>query len=201
MTEIKGHCVYTDYAAQQVDDFYPVFETFLNTIKPVRILEIGTAQGGFISAVADIMKTIQPCQIRSYDIYEQHWYKDIAKGRGVDIRIENMFNETYTELKPNYASQMTEFIQGQGTTLVLCDGGNKIGEFNALSDFLKPGDFIMAHDYAPNREYFEEHIQDKIWNWLEIEDSYIQEAVERNNLKPFMKQEFDQIVWVCKVKE
>lgn len=199
--EIRGLCVYTHYAAQQVDDFYPVFEKFLNEIKPVRILEIGTAQGGFLTAIADIMKDVGPCNIRSYDIYEQHWYKDIMDRTGVDIRIENMFNSAYTELKPEYAEQMKEFIGGEGTTLVLCDGGNKITEFNNLSDFLKPGDFIMAHDYARDYDYFMEHINNKIWNWHEISDPFIEDAVIRNNLKPFMKEEFENIVWVCKVKE
>lgn len=201
MKEILGHTVYKDYAAQQVDDFYPVFEKFLHTIRPARILEIGTAHGGFISAVADIMKDVGPCEIRSYDIYEQHWYMDIIRGRGVDIRIENIFDEHYQNLKPEYVQPISTFIQDVGTTLVLCDGGNKIGEFNCLSDYLKHGDYIMAHDYAPSHEYFVEHVKDKIWNWHEISDNYIEDAVKRNNLNPYMKEEFDNIVWVCKVKE
>ena len=199
--EIRGLCIYKDYAAQQVDNFYTVFEKFLNEIKPVRIIEIGTAQGGFITAVADIMKDVGRCQIRSYDIYEQHWYVDIAKSRNIDIRIENMFDERYEKLKPEYVNEISNFIQGPGRTLVLCDGGNKISEFNNISDLLKPGDFIMAHDYASSPEYFVEHIQNKIWNWHEISDMYIEDAINRNNLVPYMKEEFDNIVWVCKVKE
>jgi hypothetical protein len=59
----------------------------------------------------------------------------------------------------------------------------------------------MAHDYAPNENYFNENIKGKIWNWLEIQDSDINETCEKYNLKPFMEDDFRSIVWVCKIKE
>jgi hypothetical protein len=84
--------------------------------------------------------------------------------------------------------------------LVLCDGGYKITEFKKLSEFLKNGDFIMAHDYAPSREYFEEHINNKIWLWCEIEDKFIRDVFEPNNLVSYNQDEFQKVVWICKKK-
>ena len=84
---------------------------------------------------------------------------------------------------------------------MLCDGGSKKNEFRILSDYLKVGDVIMAHDYAPNEEYFQEHINNKIWNWLEIQDNDINEPSLRNNLIPYMEDDFRQVVWACKIKQ
>ena len=66
---------------------------------------------------------------------------------------------------------------------------------------LKKGDIIMAHDYSPNSEYFEENINNKIWNWHEIKDTDIEDTVNECNLKPFMQEDFQKVVWVCKIKE
>ena len=69
-----------------------------------------------------------------------------------------------------------------------------------LSGFLKSGDVIMAHDYCCNTDEFFKNFKDKIWNWLEIQDSDIEEAVEKNKLKSFMATDFAKVVWVCKIK-
>jgi len=59
----------------------------------------------------------------------------------------------------------------------------------------------MAHDYAESQEYFYANIKNKIWDWCEITEEHIKEASEMYNLKRYMAEEFQSIVWVCKVKE
>ena len=59
----------------------------------------------------------------------------------------------------------------------------------------------MAHDYAPNKEYFEEHMRDKIWNWHEIQDSDIQESCKKYHLTPYMQNEFLSVAWACFIKQ
>jgi hypothetical protein len=59
----------------------------------------------------------------------------------------------------------------------------------------------MAHDYAPNEEYFDKYINGKIWNWLEIQDQDINESCYKYNLKPFWENELRQVVWVAKIKQ
>jgi hypothetical protein len=59
----------------------------------------------------------------------------------------------------------------------------------------------MAHDYSPNEEYFELNIKNKIWYWLEIQDTDIISSIFENNLTPYMDDEFKNVVWVCKEKK
>jgi hypothetical protein len=117
----------------------------------------------------------------------------------IDVRIKNIFNHEYSELTE--LDDISTYVQSEGVTIVLCDGGSKKNDFKILSSLLKPGDIIMAHDYSPNQTYFEENINNKIWNWLEIQDSDIDESCLTYNLKPYMEDEFRSVVWVCKIKE
>jgi hypothetical protein len=96
--------------------------------------------------------------------------------------------------------EIIDFITSEGTTLVLCDGGSKKNEFRLLSNLIKKGDVIMAHDFSPNEEYFIDNMLDKKWNWMEIQDSDINQSVIVNNLKPYMSELFLDVAWVCKMK-
>jgi len=188
---------YLGHAAQQNHYAYEAFYNLLNEVKPSRILEIGTAMGGFtmfLKLTCNDLRLNIP--ILSYDIHGRQEHSTLIES-GVDVRIENVFNDNYSEVK----QEIIDYIQQDGTTLVLCDGGWKIGEFNLLSKFIKQGDIIMAHDYASTTDYFNNHINLKFWNWLEIQDSDIQGAVSSNNLEPFMQEQFTQAVWVCKIKK
>jgi hypothetical protein len=189
---------YLDFVAQQNHYAYEAFFNLLNRVKPKRILEIGTAQGGFTGYLNYMSKKLNlEVEIRSYDIRNQTYYKSLIDD-GVDVRIENIFELGYTDLKNK---EIIDFIRQDGLTLVLCDGGNKVREFNILSEYLKKSDIIMAHDYAKDSEFFKNEINNVYWNWHEISEEQIQEAINKYNLKPFMQAEFDNAVWVCKIKE
>ena len=188
---------YDGWGAQQNPNAFEVFYNFLNEIKPLRILEIGTSLGGFTSFLNYATKSLNiPCNILSYDIHFKDWYNDMIN-EGIDVRVENVFNHHYTEVK----QEVIDFIQQDGITLILCDGGSKIHEFKILSDYMKNNDFIMAHDYSQDKETFKENVYMKIWNWHEIEDKDIQESCEKNNLISYNQEIFNTIAWVCKVKQ
>ena len=188
---------YDGWGAQQNPNAFEVFYNFLNEIKPLRILEIGTSLGGFTSFLNYATKRLNiPCNILSYDIHFKDWYNDMIN-EGIDVRVENVFNHHYTEVK----QEVIDFIQQDGMTLILCDGGSKIHEFKILSNYMKNNDFIMAHDYSQNKETFKENVYMKIWNWHEIEDKDIQEACEKNNLISYNQEIFNTIAWGCKVKQ
>jgi hypothetical protein len=116
---------------------------------------------------------------------------------GIDVRIEDIFTDNYQGVK----QEVIDFIQQDGVTVVLCDGGNKIGEFNVLSNFIKSGDFIMAHDYGENKEVFETKINRKLWNWFEISNDNIEESCVSNNLDYYNKETFENVVWTCRQKK
>ena len=191
LSAFKGH------TAQQFHGAFEVFYDFIKEVSPKRILEIGTALGGFTTFLKIICDELNlNTDIRSYDINKNSWYDDIID-MGVDIRIENIFYDGYSDMN----QEVKEFIQQDGITIVLCDGGWKIGEFNLISNYIKTGDFILAHDYAENKEIFDDRIYGKIWNWLEIQESDIIDSCLKNNLKPFKKTTFEDVAWVCKIKE
>ena len=188
---------YLNYGAQQNSNAYKAFYNFIDNVKPVRILEIGTGQGGFTMFLKICCNDLElNTDIRSYEVNQNPSYEVLRK-ENINVIVENIFSDNYSSVK----QEVIEYIQSPGKTIVLCDGGSKISEFNILSNYLKLDDFILAHDYASTTEYFNEHVNQKLWNWHEIQDSDISEAVERNNLQPFMQDEFNQAVWVCKVKK
>ena len=75
-------------------------------------------------------------------------------------------------------------IKNSKNCLVLCDGGNKIDEFNLFSNHLKTNDVIMAHDFALNKDVFDKNIKGKVWDYLECSQSQIEGSIKRNNLAP-----------------
>lgn len=188
---------YLSFAAQQNHNTFEQFYNMLGTVRPKRILEIGTAIGGltgFLSYSCNILYI--DCHIRSYDIHYNSWYEDL-KNEQVSIRIENIFSQNWTSIP----DEVVDYIKSDGITLILCDGGSKKDEFRVLSKYIKQHDIIMTHDYAPNSEYFEQHMRNKIWNWHEIQDSDIIESCKKYGLKPYMSEEFLSVAWACFRKE
>ena len=186
----KGH------SAQQFHDAYQVFYDFIKDVKPKRILEIGTALGGFTNFLKIVCDDLQlDTNIRTYDINRYTWY-DNMKELGIDVRVENIFTEGFLDMNQD----VKDYIQQDGITIVLCDGGWKIGEFNLISKYIKSDDFILAHDYAENREVFDQRIYGKIWNWFEISDSDIHQSTVDNNLVIYKKDTFENVAWTCRKK-
>lgn len=187
---------FMNHSAQQSHFAYDVFYKFISEIKPDRILEIGTAMGGFTQFLHIITKELNlGTQILSYDIAERPWYNQMIE-EGIDVRVENIFNENWTEILP----YPKEFIEKEGVIVVLCDGGLKKNEFNLLSNYLKKGDFILAHDYAEDRKDFENRVYKKIWNWFEIQNNDIIDSCVRNNLSYYKKELFESAAWTCRIK-
>jgi cephalosporin hydroxylase len=191
LSAFKGH------TAQQSHNVYQVFYDFISEVKPNRILEIGTALGGFTEFLKIISDELNlNTKILSYDISERPWYNQMIE-KGIDVRVENIFNEDWSGVK----QEVVDFVQQDGITIVLCDGGWKIGEFKIFSKLIKKGDYILAHDYSFSKEVYESKIKNKIWNWCEITEQDIEESVIENNLISYNQNQFSQAVWVCKVKQ
>lgn len=187
---------FMNHTSQQSHNVYQIFYDFISEVKPKQILEIGTALGGFTQFLNIITKELGlQTKILTYDIVSHPWYKNLVDS-GIDLRVENVFFNDFKSCK----NEVIEFINQDGVTLVLCDGGWKIGEFNLLSNYIKHGDFIMAHDYSYDQEIYEKEIYGKIWNWCEITEKDIEECSTRNNLVSYNQDTFSKCVWVCKKK-
>jgi len=202
MTDIVGFFEYRGIMTQQCSNIADVFRKLFTTIKPKTIIEIGTSHGGLTLLIRDILdeENMFDVNLITYDKDKFHYLDShIENGKNIDSRIKNIFNHTWDNLSE--FEEISNLIQQNGITIVLCDGGYKKAEFRLLSDLIKTGDIIMGHDYSPTKEYFEENINNKIWNWLELTDNDITESCLKNNLEPFMDEEFKQVVWVCKIKK
>ena len=199
---ISGFFIYRNLMTMQHPSIEENFTKLLTELKPVKVLEIGTSSGGLTLLLRDILDNngLESTRLVSYDVNDPIYLRNyVNEGVNIELKVENIFNQQYDKLENG--QNVIDIITSEGTTLVLCDGGSKKNEFRILSDYLKVGDVIMAHDYSPNESYFQEHINNKIWNWLEIQDSDINESCINNNLKPYMEEDFRKVVWVCKIKE
>jgi cephalosporin hydroxylase len=198
---ISGHFIYKGLTIMQHPNIESTFESLLSELKPSKVLEIGTSSGGLTLMIRDILDRIglESTKLVTYDVYDPQYLKHhVDSGSKIDIRVENKFNHQYSDLENG--QEIIDYISSEGTTLVLCDGGSKKNEFRILSKFLKVGDVIMAHDYSPNEQYFKEFVHNKIWNWLEIQDSDLEEPSKLYNLEGYKEKEFNQVVWACRKK-
>ena len=200
--EITGFFKYNDLTIMQHVNVFENFKKLFLATKPSRILEIGTSSGGLTLMLRNLLDELKLNEtiVVTYDINEpKYLLEQIKDNPNILVNVKNIFSHNYDELI--YSEDIIDFIKSDGVTIVLCDGGSKKNEFRLLSQFLKKGDLIMAHDYSPNEEYFNLFIKDKIWNWLEIQDKDIEDSCIQHNLIPFMQEEFNKVVWVCKIKE
>lgn len=201
---VEGGFAYGYLFMAQHPDVEKVFPSFLNSIKPSRILEIGTFHGGLTLLLRDILDNIglSNSPIWTYDIHDQEFLKPLVNDRNMEVYTTNLFNEDYTDWSDTLSkNHISNFIREIGRTLILCDGGCKKCEFNLIAPLLKENDIIMAHDYAPDSEYFEKYMKDKIWNWHEIQDSDIKETCANYNLNPYHQEELQKIAWLCSIKQ
>lgn len=154
------------------------------------IIEIGTANGGLTLFLRDL-NTSDALTIYSYDIrlptyYAPEIFKDINL-----ITRDALCSDSLREIQ--------KVIANAKRTLVLCDGGNKNLEFNVLAPLIKSGDFIMTHDYAPTKEYFENEINGKYWSWHESWDDGMRTGLQF--VKKYKEIDFSKAVWSCFYKE
>ena len=198
---VEGGFAYGYLFMSQHRDVPKVFKQFLSEVRPSRILEIGTFHGGLTLCLRDLLDELdmQNHPILTYDINDQEFLKPLVNDRNITVKTKNLFDyENLCFINQEAENEIKSFIQQDGLSLVLCDGGCKKCEYQILSPLLKINDIIMAHDYSPNEEYFIQHMRDKIWNWLEIQDSDIKNLLDMN-LKPIYFNMLQPVAWSCHV--
>ena len=176
------------FRIQQHPDCKSYFQNFLLHIKASRILELGTANGG----LTYLLRSITSMPILSVDkdstnldrrVYE---YADILTGDFYDTAFQHKY--------------ILPYINKKGTTLILCDGFEKIKQYNTFVRFIKTNDIIAVHDYFPTREYYEREIEGKTWNWCMITD----DDMVASNLKYKMENIYtnmNDVFWASKIKK
>jgi cephalosporin hydroxylase len=192
---ISGHFMYQGlYMTQQIPEIKTFFEFLLRNENFDTIIEIGTSLGGLTLIIDDVC--IENNLVRNIHTFDYN-YKDFVdnnlKDRGISYY--NMDEKT-----DEFIVSIKNLISTGDKVLLLCDGGDKISEFNYYSEFIKKNDFIMAHDYSTSKEIFEESINKKIWNWFEIQYTDIKDSINTNNLIEYPKINFKDAAWACFLK-
>jgi len=152
--EIGGYWI-NHINIQQRPGFADPFKTFIESVNPARILEVGTSYGG----LTYFLSTITSVPILSVEL--EQGKPDANVYELADIYIENAFKE------PFLSNTAEPFISSSGTSLVLIDAEPKTWGFDIYSKLLKPGDYIAVHDYFDSWDDFYENHQNKTWNWCE----------------------------------
>jgi hypothetical protein len=195
-----AHLSYRGLATEQNPNIIYPFNKLIANIKPSIIIEIGTFYGGLTLILQSLLhnNTLYDSKIFTYDVNKPTYLLEyINSYNNIISHTKNLFTNNYDNFSnENNKEEITSLIGSDGTTLVLCDGGCKKCEFNILSPYLKSDDIIMAHDYCPNKDYFENNMKGKQWNWCEIEDN----DIVTNNLIKFMYEDFLSVGWLCMKK-
>lgn len=200
---IITHCSYDGISMEQNPNIIYHFDNLIHQFKPDLILEIGTFHGGLSLLLHDLLRHngLKNSKLITYDVNEPNFLYGKLSERAIDVRVKNLFSHDYQSFESyNSKMEIQDLIQSYNNVLVLCDGGSKKNEFRMISDLLKNGDIIMAHDYATDQEYFDTNMKNNRWNWMEIQDSDIEISVIKNNLTTYMFEDFIQVGWVCKMK-
>ena len=172
------------FLAQQVSSITSVFPSFLEAVRPERVLEIGTGYGGFTYLLHQSLSVpILSCDVHLFS-------PDVV--RFCQWHQADVFD-------PSFLSEVIlPFLGPRGRSLVLCDGSDKINEFKLLAPYLQKGDLIMAHDYCDSRSLFNEHYLGKVWDWCEITHSDISDCIEECGLRPHVwHPELQEVMWCC----
>ena len=151
------------------------------------IIEIGSYNGGLSSYIFDSKK--ENCMFVSYDIDAD--INMITKRRPeIDFRIGDCFKEKYFK-------EIASYIKRDGKTLLICDGGDKIREFNEFTKYLKPDDIAILHDYNnDNIELWEQSTS--YWQWpygYEASYSDIKDSIDKYSLKSYHNDIFNFYLW------
>lgn len=174
---------YKGLRVEQNRNIFHALDRLSELCQPNQIIEIGASNGGFTK------------------ILEDHSISQNAKIYSIELTDSNataFYSEKVKKIKGNcfeLENEIGNLISNDGISLVFCDGGNKNLEINSFAKYLKIGDFIFGHDYAPTHDFWKENFNGKVWDWHETWDSAIEETCVKYSLAPFLYEDFLNAVW------
>jgi len=182
MLEVNGFNVIFGMPAQQKIGVLAMFSEILAKEEPDLIIEIGFGYGG-ISSFLSLYSKIRNCKFHAYDIEIRiQEIVDIIRGLGGYIHIKDVFSDEVF---------IADLIVNSTKCLILCDGGDKVGELKTFAKYLRGDDLIISHDYIPNKL-----VGDPTWLWCEVEDSDIADLMVEQNLYKYMPDLLVRYNWV-----
>src|SRR5262245_50530170 len=185
----SGWFLYRGHLAMQNRLFPEVFEAFFAEVRPATVIELGAARGGFTYFLAE-MRARFGFRLSTYDMHQHPELMAIVSAERIPFAVLDVLSAEAFE-------RIAAEIRSDGVSVVCCDGGAKAAEIRRFAGVLKSGDFILAHDYAPSRDYFESDMWGRVWAWLEITDADVAEPCAAYGLVPYEQDWFLRAAWLC----
>lgn len=110
-----------------------IWSTIILRERPARVIEIGTCKGGFSALLSYVCQSVG-ASFSTMDVRDSLQYELAGCGQ---FLIWDCFEHEH---------EITQLLQLNGLSILLCDGGNKMNEFKTFAPSLKSGDIIAAHD-------------------------------------------------------
>lgn len=191
--DMRNHCNINGVFTCQHYKIESVFDKLYDYLKSNKIIidniiEIGTYRGGFTTFL-DNHKLCNNTTIHSFDVDASIGQRQISnKVEKVKFYEENVFETNTIEhiLKDS-----------KNNTILFCDGGDKISEFNHFSKYLKSKDLIFAHDFAIDETNFSKL---NVWDYFECNEGSIKQSIDTYKLKPLMQDDFLNVAWGSYIK-
>lgn len=191
-----GKYEYYGLPVNQVPKALDMINNLLAIVKPEKIIEFGTGDGG-LSVLLSIYASLKGIQFLTYDagIHNQNVLRH--------LKDPACFRWALLD-KPEVKEEIKHAIlqSTRGPVILLCDALKSV-EFDYYSDFCKKGDFLLVHDYCAEYggERFKQVATESGWSAPQ-EQHYdnLKAACERNSIAPFMHKEFEDVLWFCGVK-
>lgn len=191
-----GKYEYFGLPVNQVPDALTMINNLLTLIKPEKIIEFGTGDGG-LSVLLSIYASLKGVQFLTYDagIHNQNVLRHLKDPACFQWKLLD---------KPEVKEEIKHAIlqSTRGPVILLCDALKSV-EFNYYSDFCKQGDVLLVHDYCAEMcgDKFKDLVKRTGWSAPQ-EQRYpnLKEACERNGILPLMHDEFESALWFCGIK-
>jgi hypothetical protein len=191
---MKRDGMFTSYRGitmQQRAEVATTFRALFTDIRPRRVLEIGTADGGLTLLLRDLLDELVGADVPLWTVD----HSGVERPHLAHPSLHQLTADTFA-----IRHHLVDFIGEAGPSVVLCDGGDKAREFTTFAPALKPGDVIMAHDYSPTYAFFNYMMRGQVWDWLEITDETVASVSEAHGLTPYHQDDWQQVAWVCRRK-
>jgi len=184
--KVRGYRYQDIYGASQNYNVAECFDAFFEHLVEIgvqieTVIELGTSVGGFTLYLCD---RLPDARIYSFDVCSCLYQEKMNQHPNLQFFQQDVFSE-------DTVKQIAALISAGGTTLFLCDDGDKIREFGLYAPFLKTGDFIMAHDYSPGQ-----HDHDPTWPWVEIWDDAVSTVASECALSSFFFETMAKARWL-----
>lgn len=184
--EHEPNCRFLGFPMSQNRYAVPAWSHLFEVVQPRQIVEIGTSVGGMTCLLAIAAKQMN-AMLHTFDINVS--ITDETRETLLRIGCGNVKEWVLDALSTTGVGIIRNILRQDGTSVLMCDGGNKVNEVLTYAPLIKSGDIIAAHDYGGS----------PAWPWEEIKREDVAEVLSKHGIDDFMPEVFTDTGWmVCR---